>query len=86
MNRNCDSDEDKMNAPLARYQSGDANMRIRGYENALWAVSSFLQSDLSFAAWHDELATPSIHWLEILTALGREDEYYELLKRLKYEQ
>jgi len=86
MNRNCDSDEDKMNAPLSRYQSGDANMRIRGYENALWAVSNFLQSDFSFATWHGTSATPSKHWLEILTPLGREDEYYELLKRMKDEQ
>lgn len=60
--------------------------RIKGYQDGLMAVASFLESKKNFSEWYgDGNSIPIIFWKYILIALDRENEFYILENRLKNE-
>lgn len=58
--------------------------RRLGYDSALLAVAYFLTSGKRFDEWYSKGPLSSA-WFNVLEALGREEEYENLIKKRKHE-
>ena len=67
--------------------SDECDVLDRGYNNGLMAASFFLRSGKSFERWYgDGPSEICPGWLDLLRALGREQEYYDLKDKLDKEK